>query len=259
MKKGLLIALVAIIILGTGTVFYLQFNKTNSNNDTTGETGNKDGTTTPGDGTTTPGDGTTTPGDGTTTPGDGTTTPGDGTTTPGDGTTTPGDGTTTPGTVITNTVKTGASCKSGDYVKLDTILTYCITTAGLLNLKTTVDQVGADTLVVTAAPSLLTVAGANISFTEKISNIAYFATGNDETIGLLGLSIMTTPSGKVYLIDNTLLYEKAQLVVHATIDVGEKIISFTSPDKTVSGLNTTVKTSSGKVYIVYAHGDYKAK
>jgi hypothetical protein len=268
MKKGIIIAIVAIVIVGSGALFYFQLNKNNNNNDTTNDGTTNDGTTNGGtnNGGTTNG-GTTNGGttNGGTTNG-GTTNGGttNGGTTNG-GTTNGGTtngGTTNGGTTTDTTVKTGASCQSGDYIKLDSsTLTYCISSDGSLNVKTTSEQVSSESNSLNANAALLTSAGAKITFNEKIKNIALFYVGQGEAVGFLGLSIMTTESGKAYLIYNDSLYANAQIEIRAEVDVTEKVVSFTSPDKTVKctgstacSPSTTVKTASGKVYVVADNG-----
>lgn len=271
MKKILIIVIIGIVIIGGGTLLYLQLNKTAGNNDNKpGDTNNggasDDDDDTNNGGTSDDDDDTN---NGGTSDDDDTNNGGtsDDDDTNNGGTSDDDDDTTNnPGTGTSTTVKSGSLCKNEDYIKLNTTLIYCVEADGSINVRSETVNITTDTATINAAIPILSTTGVNILFTEKIKNIAYFYPGNGETIGFLGLSIMTTESGTAYLVDNTTLYEKGQISVYATVNIDEKVISFTSPDKSVAcvgadtcGLSTTIKTSSGKVYIVNESGYYKAK
>lgn len=201
--------------------------------------------------------------DGTVVKPDGTIVHPDGTILNPDGTVTHPDGTITdpkPDPTIPTTpevvIQSGSLCKSNDNVKLSDILTYCINNNGTLNVKSKVEvMMNSDGVEITAAPSVLTDAGANIAFSEKIKNIKFFYYGDE--VGMLGRSILTTESGKAYLINNDALYEKAEISVHLLVDISEQIVSFESPSKAAK--ETTIKTSSGKVYALFDNGSYEER
>jgi hypothetical protein len=263
MKKTIIIAIVTIFIIGSGVFLYFKINETTPDNNTQDENGNNNNNN-DNDGTNNNNNNNDNDNNN-----DDTENPNNNNDTENpnnnDGTT---DGTNNP--PVNNTVKTGAQCSKSDYIKLSDDLVFCINTNGTLNVKATSDSYGASATEVFlyAAKALLQPNGANITFNEKIKNIGFYNAGDSAEIDYLGQSILVTESGKVHIIDNNALYSQAKLNVLASVELDEKIISFTSPDKTLGCVDfgdgdcrygTTIKTSSNKVYILYSDGSYVAK